>query len=117
MTGGSLLLLMLLVSWTSLLLQAAAAVHLWRQRNAAGELAGRGYFRTAVCRVLAACVYVTVALLQASGVQVPGAGGLSAEALTVFTAVQGLWLINSAMDIRVRRQIARTPDDDGRESA
>jgi len=113
MNGGNLLLLMLVVSWTSLALQAGAAIHLWRQhaRYPAERLAGRGYTRTATCRVAAAAVYVTVATLQAAGVQVPGAGGLSPEALVVFTAVQGIWLVNSAMDIRVRRQLRRTEHD------
>ena len=96
---------MLLVSWTSLILQGIAAVLLWRQRNDPGRLAGHGYLRTAACRVLAAAIYVTVALLQVLGVQVPGAGDLSPEALVVFTVVQILWFLNSAMDIRVRRQL------------
>lgn len=98
---------MLLVSWTSLVLQTAAAVLLWRQRNEPGKLAGRGYARTAACRVLAALIYVTVALLQVLEIKVPGAGGLSPEALVVFTAVQGIWLTNSAMDIQVRRRLSR----------
>jgi len=118
MTGGSLLLLMLLVSWTSLVLQAAAAVHLWRQRNEPGRLAGRGYLRTAACRVLAACIYVTVAVLQATGVQVPGAGSLGPEALVVFSAVQFIWITNSAMDIAVRRKLAsQDHDQPGKEPA
>lgn len=116
MTGGTLLLAMLLVSWTSLVAQAAAMTHLWRQRarSDAEELAGRGYVRTAACRVGAAAVYVTVALLAVIGVQVPGAGGLSPEALVVFTAVQGIWLVNSALDIRVRRRL-RHPQQQQRE--
>lgn len=107
MTTGPLLLLMLLVSWTSLVLQAAAMVHLWFQRAtyAAERLAGHGYVRTAACRVLAACIYVTVALMDAAGVQVPGAGTLGPESLVVLTAIQGIWLYNTAMDIRVRRQL------------
>lgn len=107
MTGGALLLLMLLVSWTSLVLQTAALVHLWRQRAAyaAERLAGRGYVRTAACRVVAAAVYSGVALLAVLGVQIPGAGTLGPEALIVFTAVQGIWLANSALDIRVRRRL------------
>jgi hypothetical protein len=115
MTGGTLLLLMLLVSWTSLVAQAAAMIHLWRQRarTAVEELAGRGYVRTAACRVTAAVVYVTVALLAATGVQVPGAGGLSPEALVVFTGVQGIWLVNSALDIRIRRRLARGQETAG----
>jgi hypothetical protein len=115
-TGGGLLLLMLLVSWSSLLLQAAALVHLVRQRAgyAAEQLAGGGYVRTAACRVAAAAVYVTVAVLDAAGVQVPGAGGVSAEALVVLTAVQLLWLSNSALDIRLRRRLKREePQDRG----
>jgi hypothetical protein len=115
---GNLLLLMLAVSWTSLVLQAAATTHLLRQhaRYPAERLAGRGYTRTATCRVLAAAVYVTVAMLQADGIQVPGAGGLSPEALVVFTAVQGIWLVNSAMDIRVRRRLHH-PEDAGARSS
>lgn len=110
MSGGVLLLLMLLVSWTSLVLQSAAFLHLRRQRAsyAAEGLAGRGYVRTAACRVAAAAVYVTVAVLDASRVQVPGGGGVSAEALVVLTAVQLLWLANSAADIRLRRRLQRT---------
>lgn len=116
MTGGSLLLLMLLVSWTSLLLQAAAAVHLRRQHASyrAEQLAGRGYIRTAGCRVLAAMIYVTVALLQVTGVHIPGSGGLSPEALVVFCAVQLIWITNSALDIAVRRKLAAHDRDQPR---
>lgn len=115
MTGGGLLLLMLLVSWASLVLQSAALVHLCRQRAsyAAEKLAGHGYVRTAACRVLAACIYVTVALLDAAGVQVPGAGTLGPESLIVLTLVQAIWLANTAMDIRVRRQLAQRAGNGG----
>jgi hypothetical protein len=115
LTGGALLLLMLLVSWTSLVLQSAALLHLRRQRASytAERLAGHGYVRTAACRVLAACIYVTVALLDAAGVQVPGAGTLSPESLVVLTAIQAIWLANTAMDIRVRRKLAQRKDGDG----
>jgi len=113
-TGRALLLLMLLVSWTSLVLQSGALVHLRRQHAsyAAEGLAGRGYVRTAACRVLAAAVYSAVALLDIIGVRIPGAGTLSPEALIVFSGVQAIWLVNSALDIRVRRQLARhrSPD-------
>lgn len=107
MTGGALVLLMLLVSWMSVLLQGAALVHLWRQRASydAERLAGHGYVRTAACRVLAACVYLAVALLAATGVRVPGSGGVTPEALVVLTGVQMLWLVNSALDIRLRRHL------------
>ena len=113
MTGGALLLLMLLVSWTSLLLQAAALVHLWRQQAsyAAERLAGHGYVRTAACRVLAACIYVTVALLDATGVQVPGAGALGPESLVVLTLVQAIWLYNTALDIRLRRRLRKREEE------
>jgi hypothetical protein len=107
LTGGALLLLMLLVSWTSLVLQGAALIHLWRQ-HATGHverLAGRGYTRTASCRVLAASVYCTVALLAVLGVHIPGAGTLSPEALCVFTGVQAIWLTNAALDVRLRKQL------------
>lgn len=114
MTAGPLLLLMLLVSWTSLVLQGAAMVHLWFQRASyhAEKLAGHGYVRTAACRVAAACIYVTVALLDAAGVQVPGAGTLGPESLVVLSLVQGIWLYNTAMDIRVRRQLGEKRDGD-----
>jgi len=113
-TGGGLLLLMLLVSWTSLVLQAAAMVHLWFQRASyhAEELAGHGYVRTAACRVLAACIYVTAALMDAAGVQVPGAGTLGPESLVVLTLVQAIWLLNTALDIRVRRQLGEQKEND-----
>lgn len=112
MTGRALLLLMLLVSWTSLLLQSAALVHLRRQHAtcAAEGLAGHGYVRTAACRVLAAFAYSAVALLDIIGVRIPGAGTLGPEALVVFTAVQALWLCNTVMDIRVRKRLAQRPD-------
>ena len=102
-----LVLVMLLVSWTSLLLQAAAAIHLMRQRASysAEKIAGRGYVRTVMCRVLASSVYCAVALLAVLGVRVPGGGTLDPEALVVFTGIQGIWLVNSVMDIRVRRQL------------
>jgi hypothetical protein len=108
-TGGGLLLLMLLVSWTSLLLQSGALVHLHLQQRrptyAAECLVGRGYVRTAACRVLAAAVYSSVALLAVLRVRIPGAGTLGPEALLVFSGVQGIWLVNSALDIQVRRQL------------
>lgn len=99
--------LMLLVSWTSLLLQAVACIHLWRQkgRAVAVRAAGRGYARTAACRVLAASIYSTVALLAVLGIHIPGAGQLSPEALAVFTGIQVIWLVNSALDIRVRHRL------------
>ncbi len=100
---------MLLVSCSSLVLQVCAFAHLARQRATypAEHAAGRGYVRTAACRVAAAAVYVTVAVLDAAGVQVPGGGGVSPEALVVLTSVQLLWLVNSAMDIRLRRKLRR----------
>lgn len=109
MSGGILLLLMLLVSWTSLLLQSAAAVHLWRQHASyeAERLAGHGYVRTAACRVGAAAIYSTVALLAILGVRIPGAGTLGPEALVVFTGIQLIWLGNSLLDMRIRRQLRK----------
>jgi hypothetical protein len=94
----------LLVSCLSLGFQAAALARLAaaRPRYAAERLAGRGYARTAACRVIAAAVYVTVA-----AVQLAGPGTLSAEALAVFTAIQGLWVGNTLLDIRIRRALAR----------
>lgn len=107
MTGGALLLVMLLVSWTSLLLQSLAAWHLWRQRATSSIEAqvGRGYVRTVTCRVLAAGIYSTVALLAVLGVRIPGAGVLGPEALFVFTSVQVIWLVNSLLDVRIRRHL------------
>jgi len=104
---------MLLVSWTSLVLQSGALVHLRRQQAtyAAEKLAGHGYVRTAACRVLAAAVYSAIALLDIIGVRIPGGGTLGPEALVVFVAVQTIWLCNTAMDIRVRRRLAKHPED------
>jgi hypothetical protein len=102
-----LLLMMLAVSCASLILQSAALAHLWRQHASydAERRAGHGYVRTAACRVLAACIYTTAAAVAVAGVRIPGAGTLGPEALVVFTVVQGIWLINSGMDIQVRRQL------------
>lgn len=113
MTDGALLLLMLLVSCTSLLLQGAVMIHLWRQRSsyAAERLAGRGYVRTAACRVLAACIYVAVALLQATGTHIPGSGGVTPEALVVLSAVQLIWIVNSALDVHLRRRLRSKPGE------
>ncbi len=112
MSDSALLLLMLLVSCSSLVLQGAALAHLVRQRATypAERSAGRGYVRTAACRVAAAVIYVTVAGLDSAGVQVPGGGGVSAEALVVLTAVQLLWLANAALDIRLRRKLRKEGD-------
>lgn len=100
-----LVLLFLLVSCLSLAFQVAALIRLtaWRPGSRAEVLAGRGYTRTAACRVAAAVAYVTVA-----AVQLAGTGTLSAEALAVFTAVQALWIGNSLADIRVRRALSET---------
>jgi hypothetical protein len=108
-----LLILMLLVSWTSLVLQAAALAHQIAQRASyrAERIAGHGYVRTAACRVMAAMIYVTVALLQLSGVQINGGGTLSPEALIVFTTVQIIWITNAGLDIRARRQLHGNQED------
>ena len=112
MTGGALLLLMLLVSWTSLVLQGAALLHLLRQQATycAEKIAGHGYVRTAACRVAAAAVYSAVALLAVLGIRIPGAGTLGPEALLVFTVVQMIWLSNTAADIRARRRLRKVSD-------
>jgi hypothetical protein len=104
-----LLLLMLAVSCASLILQSAALAHLWRQQASydAERRAGRGYVRTAACRVLAACIYTAAAALGVARVRIPGAGILGPEALVVFTVVQAIWLANSAMDIRVRQLLRK----------
>ena len=101
------LLVMLLVSWSSLLLQGFAAAHLWKQHSTyrAEKLAGHGYVRTAACRVLAASIYSAVALLAVLNVHIPGAGALSPEAVFVFTGVQIIWLTNSLLDIKVRSKL------------
>lgn len=97
-----LVLAFLAVSCVSLALQVVAFVRLAVQRATSPtvKLVGSGYLRTTACRVTAATVYVGVAF-----VQLAGAGTLSGEALAVFTAVQTLWLLNSAADIRIRRKL------------
>jgi hypothetical protein len=111
-TGDTLLLLMLLVSWTSLVLQSIAAMHLWRQHGSFGveQLATRRLVETAACRVLAASVYATAALLQVLGIRIPGGGVLGPEALVIFTGVQLLWWYNAARDVAFRRQLHRHAD-------
>lgn len=100
-----LVLVFLLVSCVSFVLQVLAFVRLVarRARTATEELVAGGYMRTVGCRVLAATVYVVVA-----AVQLAGDGTLSAEALIVFASVQGIWLLNSLADIRIRRTLSNT---------
>jgi len=95
-----LVLVFLLVSCLSLVFQVLAFIRLAmrRARTPTEELVGGGYLRTVACRVLAATIYVVVA-----GSQLAGSGTLSAEALVVFGSVQTIWLVNSVMDIRIRR--------------
>ncbi len=92
----------LAVSCLSLVLQVVSFARLAVQRAASTteKLVGDGYLRTVACRVLAATVYVGVAV-----VQLTGAGTLSGEAVIVFTSVQTLWILNSAADIRIRRKL------------
>lgn len=110
MTGGVLLLLYLLVSWTSLTLHSAALVHLLRQRAGyrAEELAGHGYVRTAASRVAVAMFYVTLAVIQAGGAHIFGV--LTGEALVALTVNQSVWLANAGLDIRLRRKLRSEPD-------
>lgn len=104
-----LVLLFLLVSCASLVLQSLAFVRLalQRARTPTEELVGGGYLRTVACRVLAATIYVVVA-----AVQLAGPGTLSFEALTVFLSVQVIWLLNSLMDIRIRRTLSQPGNPD-----
>jgi hypothetical protein len=99
-----LLLLFLLVSCLSMVLQVLAFVRLAlrRARTPDEELVSGGYLRTTACRVLAATVYVVVA-----AVQLAGDGTLSAEALVVFACIQLLWWLNSLMDIRIRGRLGQ----------
>jgi hypothetical protein len=105
-----LVLVFLLVSCVSLMLQALAFVRLAVQRaqTPTEELVGDGYLRTVGCRVLVAVVYVVVA-----AVQLAGDGTLSAEALIVWISAQAVWLLNSLLDIRIRRTLARGKPDAG----
>jgi hypothetical protein len=98
----SLVLVFLLVSCVSLVFQVMAfgRMAVLRARSPAEELVGGGYLRTVACRVLAATIYVVVA-----AVQLAGDGALSAEALIVFTSVQAIWVTNSLLDIRIRRNL------------
>jgi hypothetical protein len=98
----------LAVSCLSLVLQVVSFARLAVQRAASPteKLVGDGYLRTVACRVLAATVYVVV-----GAVQLAGAGTLTGEALIVFSAIQGLWQLNSLADIRIRRRL-RSNDAD-----
>lgn len=94
----------MVVSCLSLMLQVMAFIRLSASRaeTPVEELVGGGYLRTIGCRVLAATTYAVVA-----GIQLAGAGTLSAEALSVFTGVQAIWLLNSLADIRIRRALSQ----------
>lgn len=109
----SLVLTFLVVSCVSLVFQVVALTRLARQHagGQAEQLVGRGYVRTIACRVVAAVTYVVVA-----AVQLVGDGTLSAEAVIVFAAVQGLWISNSAMDIRTKRSLSQ-PSAKGRHAS
>lgn len=98
------------VSCLSLACQVLAFTRLAAQRAATPveELVGAGYLRTVACRVLAAVIYVAVAVAQLSG-----DGSLSAEALVVFTSVQAIWQANSLMDIRARRALSQRREPPG----
>lgn len=108
MSGGTLLLLMLLVSLTSLILQTVALANqlLERSRSETENIVRRGFVRTAGCRMLTASVYFSAALLQTIGVPIPGSGGLTPEALVIFTGAQLVWWYNAAMDLHARRKLA-----------
>jgi hypothetical protein len=98
----SLVLLFLLVSCLNFGLQLMAFVYLVRRESGsrAERLAGRGYVRTVLCRVIASMTYVAVAASQLSGAEKVGA-----EALLVFVGIQGMWLFNSALDVISRRRM------------
>lgn len=98
-----LVVIFLVVSCLSLVLQVLAFIRLAVQRAASPveRLVGDGYMRTVGCRVLAAVAYVVVA-----AVQLAGDGTLTGEAVIVFTAIQGLWISNSLADISIRRKIS-----------
>lgn len=99
-----LVLVFLLVSCLSLVFQVLAFVRmaLRRARTPVEELVGGGYLRAIGCRVLTATVYTVVAAIQFAG-----AGTLTFEALLVFTGAQTIWLVNSVLDIRIRRSLSQ----------
>lgn len=66
-----------------------------------------GLMRTVACRALAAVVYVGVAV-----VTVVARPALPTVALVVFTGTQLLWQLNSFLDVRLRRDLARRHQDD-----
>jgi hypothetical protein len=104
-----LLLAVLGTSAASLALQAGMLAHQVRQRATYGaeHLAGRGYVRTAVCRVLAAAIYTAATSLQVAGGHLSGIGALSPETLIIFIFVQSLWGWNAVMDTLIRRRLSR----------
>lgn len=108
---SDIVLVFLLVSCLSMVFQVLAFIRLAarRARTPEEELVGGGYLRTVACRVLAATVYVVVAAIQLAG-----DGTLSAEALIVFTSVQAIWILNSLLDIRIRRTLGRSGRPDAR---
>lgn len=94
----------------------SAAVHCvawWRLTRGpvavgrAARLARRGLIRTVACRILAAVVYIGVAV-----VTVVARPALPVVALAVFTGTQLLWQLNSLLDVRLRRDLAQRRRDD-----
>jgi hypothetical protein len=102
---NDLVLVFLLVSCVSFVLQVLAFIRLVARRahTATEELVSGGYLRTVACRILAATTYVVVAAIQLAG-----DGTLTFEALVVWIGLQILWLLNSLGDIRIRRSLSPT---------
>jgi hypothetical protein len=57
----------------------------------------KGLVRTAVCRVVSALIYLTIALITLRGID------LGSVALFVFIGIQLMWQGNAVADARLRR--------------
>jgi hypothetical protein len=91
--------ILLAVSVMSTAVQVAALRQLRPLR--AADPVHAGMVRTIACRILAALAYVGVAITTLAA-----HGALPILALVVFTAVQGLWQMNSVADVRLRHRMS-----------
>jgi fatty acid desaturase len=98
-TETPLAIILLAVSVMSTAVQVAALRQLRPLR--AADPVHAGMVRTIACRILAAFAYVGVAVTTLAA-----HGALPVLALVVFTAVQGLWQMNSVADVRLRNRMS-----------
>lgn len=88
MAAGVILLAVSLLSLT---------VYGWSLTKLLAQPVREGLVRTAVCRVVSALIYLTIALITIRGID------LGSAPLFVFIAIQVMWQGNAVADARLRR--------------